>query len=369
LSESPAANPDGAAARVLFVPVSGPYGMGEYARSLAIARALSARRPGVVVHFLLSGAAPYARGTPFAHTLLPSSPTFHTPEVLRCLREFRPDLVIFDNAGRSAQRGAARRCGAKLVFISARRRQRAKAFRFGWMRLLDEHWIAYPQFTVGAPGPWERCKLDFLGRPRLRYLDVIFSAPDGRQREAVLADLGVATGAYALVVPGGGTGHPRAADAVAKFFEAACLIAAAGLPTVFVGPAPVDADPPPGLQLRASLPQAELAALMLGSRLVIANGGSTLLQAIACGAPCLAGAIAGDQAERIRRCVDAAVAREVPLEAQRIAAAALDLSADAAGREALRARSRALGLADGVAVALAGIDALLPPAASRSAGA
>ncbi len=343
--------------------------MGEYARSLAIARALRERRPGVLVHFLLSGAAPYARGTPFPHTLLPSSPTFHTPEVLRCLRDFRPDLVIFDNAGRSAQLRAAHRCGAKLVFISARRRQRAKAFRWRWMRLLDEHWIAYPQFTVGAPGAWQRWKLGFLGRPRLRYLDVIFSAPDLRLRAAVLADLGVGTDAFALVVPGGGTGHPRAADAVARFYEAARLTAAGGLPTVFVGPAPGDANPPAGLQLRASLPQAELAAAMLESRLVIANGGSTLLQAIACGAPSLAGAIAGDQAERIRCCVGAGAALEVPLEAGRIAAAALALSADAAGRDSLRARCRALGLADGVAVALAGIDALLPAAASRSAGA
>jgi hypothetical protein len=46
--------------RVLFVPVSGPYGMGEFARCSAIARGVLARWPGASVHFLVSRHAPYA---------------------------------------------------------------------------------------------------------------------------------------------------------------------------------------------------------------------------------------------------------------------------------------------------------------------
>ena len=41
---------------------------------------------------------------------------------------------------------------------------------------------------------------------------------------------------------------------------------------------------------------------------MVTNGGSTLLQAIACGAACVAVPIAGDQIERIRRCVARAAA-------------------------------------------------------------
>ena len=44
------------------------------------------------------------------------------------------------------------------------------------------------------------------------------------------------------------------------------------------------------------LPQDELAELMRAARLVVANGGSTLLQAIACGSACIAVPIAKDQA-------------------------------------------------------------------------
>ena len=107
------------------MPVSGAYGMGEYARSLAIARAAKERWPGASVHFLLSAQALYAASMPFEHTLLPASPTFHSAEVIDCLREFGPNVVIFDNAGRTAQLRAAQRLGAAVIYISSRRRQRA----------------------------------------------------------------------------------------------------------------------------------------------------------------------------------------------------------------------------------------------------
>jgi hypothetical protein len=159
--------------RLLFVPVSGTYGMGEYARSLAIAEAASRHWQGAAIHFLLSREAPYSAAAPFPKTLLPSSPTFHSADVVKFIADWRPDVVIFDNAGRTAQLRAARRCGARIVYISARRRQRRKAFRWAWMRLIDEHWIAYPQFIAGSLGFFETLKLRAAGRPRVRYLDVI----------------------------------------------------------------------------------------------------------------------------------------------------------------------------------------------------
>ena len=67
---------------------------------------------------------------------------------------------------------------------------------------------------------------------------------------------------------------------------------------------------------------------MRDARLIVVNGGSTLLQAIACGAACVAVPIAGDQRERIRRCVAAGVAVEAPLAAAEIAARSLALLRD-----------------------------------------
>jgi predicted glycosyltransferase len=164
---------------------------------------------------------------------------------------------------------------------------------------------------------------------------------------------------YALVVPGGGTGHPGAADAVARFHRAATALAAAGIPTVFVGPVAPGTAAAPGVVEFASLPQSQLAARLREAALVVVNGGSTLLQAIACGRACIAVPIAKDQHERIRRCTAAAVASAAPLDSDAIAATALALWRDAPARAALAARAAALGLQDGVEVALGGIAASL----------
>src|ERR1019366_10046817 len=107
-----------------------------------------------------------------------SSPTFHSTAVIDVLEKLQPNVVIFDNAGRTAQLRAARRLGARVVYISARRRQRRKAFRWHWMRLIDEHWIAYPEFIAGPLGFFEKLKLQMVGRPIVRYLDVILPRAD-----------------------------------------------------------------------------------------------------------------------------------------------------------------------------------------------
>jgi glycosyltransferase involved in cell wall biosynthesis len=340
--------------------------MGEYARSLAIARAASRRWQGAAIHFVLSREAPYAAGAPFTHTLLASSPTFHSAAVVELLETWRPDVVIFDNAGRSAQLRAARRLGARVVYISARRRQRRKAFRWHWMRLIDEHWIAYPQFIAGSLGWLERLKLKVAGRPRVRYLDVIMSRADPGESGAVLARAGCDAGTFVLVVPGGGTGHPGADEAVAQFMAAARTLAARGVATVYVGPG-VNAsagaiDPGRYWHHLGPLPQAELAQLMRSARLVVANGGSTLLQAIACGAACIAVPIAKDQFERTRRCVAAGVAVGAARDAAGIVSAVDRLLQDEPQRAALAGRAAGLGLADGVEVAIQALAGLLESA-------
>jgi predicted glycosyltransferase len=359
------------APRILFVPVSGAFGMGEYARSLAIAQAVRRQWPEAGIQFILSRQAPYAAAAPFPATLLDSSPTFHTAAVTESIQKFRPHIVIFDNAGRTAQLQAAHRAGARIIFISSRSRQRRKAFRWRWMRLIDEHWIAYPQFIAGRPNFIERFKLDWLRRPALRYLDVILSRA-GSGEDSIMARVGLHLESYVLVVPGGGTGHPRAGDATARFLAAANTLAEAGRETVFVGPTgTADAGAATGpsathsllpssrLRCFQTVAQADLGGLMGGARLVVTNGGSTLLQAIACGRACIAIPIAQDQHERIQRCVDAEVAIPAKLDAASIVQAADALLGDEPARAALARRASDLKLADGIKVALDALTRLM----------
>ena len=355
---------DSAGRRVLFVPVSGPRGMGEYARALALATAASRRWPDMQIHFALSRAAPYAGNTPFPATLLPSSPTFHSAEVIELIRTFRPTLVVFDNAGRTAQLRAAAKSGARVIYVSSRPKQRRKGFRVRWMRMLDEHWIAYPEFIAGALGAFERLKLRWMGRPAVSFLDAVLPPADSAVATAMMAKLGVTPGAYVLVVPGGGTAHPGAENAPQIVAEAAKRIAARGIPTVLVGVSDSGVTPAiaSGL-LRSSprIPMAQLVELIRGAKLVISNGGDTLLQAIACTRPCIAVPIAGDQAHRIEQCERRGLAVGARLNAGSLDEAAIALLQDEGRRAALVARLVDAKVSNGMNLALSAIDRLSTP--------
>jgi hypothetical protein len=333
--------------------------MGEYARCLSLAQAVIARWPDAKVHFLLSERAPYACTTPFPYTLFPDSPTLHAKEGARVIRSLAPDVVVFDNAGRRVQLAAAHSAGAAVVYVSARPRQRHKAFRLRWMRLLDEHWIPYPEFAGGALTGLERLKLRLMGRPRIRYLDDALPRPDEGAQRATLARCGVERDGYVLMVPGGGTAHPGAKDAPAVYLEAARRMAGAGHTVVALGlAAPVGAVPA-ALRLPGRVPPADVAALLGGARLVVTNGGDTLLQALAFGRPCVAAPIAHDQALRLRRCAATGAVAAVALEADALAATTLELLADAPRLGTLAAAARDLGLRGGLATALAAFEELL----------
>jgi ADP-heptose:LPS heptosyltransferase len=346
---------------VLFVPVSGARGMGEYARALALATEASRRWPQLEIHFAVSRQAPYAADTPFPMTLLPSSPTFHNREMAELIRTFRPTLVVFDNAGRTAQLRAAVRADARVVYVSSRERQRRRAFRLRWMNMIDEHWIAYPEFIAGRLSTLERLKLKVLRRPVVKYLDVVLPPRNAVLAAETMRRFDVTFGDYVLVVPGGGTDHPGAESAPEIIADAARRIAERGVPTVLVGVTPsgnLERPPPHTLHVAPRMPMAQLAELMRGARLVLSNGGDTLLQAIGAARPCVAVAIAGDQAHRIARCEERGLVVASRLDPQVLSQDALELLGDSARHAAFVMRVSKSGLGNGIDSALASMGRL-----------
>jgi ADP-heptose:LPS heptosyltransferase len=337
--------------RLLFLPVSGHRGSGEFARALAIASEAKRRFPQAEIHFVLSREAPYTANVPFAKTVLPYSATFHPKEVAQLMREFRPDLAIFDNAGRTSQLRAARAVGAKIVFVSSRERQRRRAFRIRWMRLIDEHWIAWPERVAGPLTRFERLKLAMLGRPRVRYFDTLLPRDEDVPVAETLARYGVRPDEFVLLVPGGGTAHARMRVALRIIVRVAKHIADHGHPTLLVGiPADPYAEPlPSALRVLPALPFTELVALISSAKLVLVNGGDTLLQVLACRRASIAVPLAPDQVRRLKRVARAGLHVAVPLDADEIARRAMHLLDDEAARQRLIDMTTRLGVTNATA--------------------
>jgi glycosyltransferase involved in cell wall biosynthesis len=354
------------APKFLFVPVSGPAGAGEYFRSLAVARAVERRWPGCSIKFIVSRDATYARNAPYAVLPVERSPTFETREVNAILERERPDIVVFDSAGRAAQYRHARELGARVVFVSSRPSTRSKGFRRRRMRWLDQHWIAQPRFLGGELGMLERLRLRLTPTCRVDLLEVLHEPVDEPGTRRLQLELGVAPDNYVLACPGGGGVFSEQPDAARVYFDAACTLnRETGIPVVavlgsrFVPPA----DVPSGVRVIEGLPNSVLMGLLRDARAGMINGGSLLLQALAMRTPCVAAPIARDQPARIASCASRGYARPAKLQAASLAGEAAHLLSDPAGRAELRDRLVALDLRNGLDVALAALARLAPAVA------
>jgi UDP:flavonoid glycosyltransferase YjiC (YdhE family) len=347
------------APRLLFVPVSGPHGSGELMRCLILARELRRADPAVEVHFLVSRNAVFREGVEFPVHDCDDSPTRSTTQVLATIAQLRPHVVLFDNAGRTEQLRAAKAAGAKLVFSSRSPRLRWKAFRVTWLRLLDEHWIVFPKFVTGGLSAYERLKLRCAPGYRVRHLDTFFTPSLPAERATWLAGQGLSERGYTVFVPGG-RGEGAAGDVdPAELFEAAArqFVQDTGqTAVVLTGRAQPVAAPGSGLlRLLPRVRPEEVQHLLAGAALVVSNGGTTLVHALAHGQAIVSVPLATDQARRIRRAARRGVVVPARPDAADIARTAVGLSRDDSRAASLRAEVARLGLVNGVDEAVAAL--------------
>ena len=346
--------------RFLFSPVSGPGGAGELMRCLIIARELARAEPAADIRFLVSRTAVFREAVDFPIIDCDASPTKSTPQVLAAIGSFRPHVMVFDNSGCTAQLRAARRAGARLTFSSRAPRQRWRAFRLKWMRLLDEHWIVFPTFVTGGLTWLEQRKLQLFPHYTVRRLDTLFPPSEPATRRAWLAGHGLTTQGYVVFVPGGRSESQRIAEPAEHFIDAAQRFCAlTGYPSVVLTgrrtvPEAAESNP----RLLPRIGPDEVQHLLAAATMVVSNGGTTMVHTLAHGRPLVAVPLAGDQARRIRRAVRLGIAASAPPDAEAIAAEATALLADRARREAMPGEIARLGIANGVGEAVAALRAL-----------
>jgi hypothetical protein len=347
--------------RYLFAPVSGPGGAGELMRCLIIARELIRAEPDADIRFLVSRAAVFREAVEFPIFDCDASPTLSTAQVLAAIESFRPHVAIFDNAGRTRQLQVARDAGARLVFSSRAPHLRRKGFRLKWMRMLDEHWIVFPGFITGDATWIERLKLCFYPGYTVRRLDTLFTPSVPEERRDWLSSLGLVADQYTVFVPGG-RGEAASVKEPTELFVAAAraFVAATGeVAVVLTGraEAPLVGEARE-LRLLPRIRPEEVQHLLAAAKLVVSNGGTTMIHALAHRRPLVAVPLASDQRRRIRLAVRLGVAATAPHSAYAIAGVAAALLEDTAGRDEMTRRVAALGVTNGAPEAVAALRAL-----------
>jgi UDP:flavonoid glycosyltransferase YjiC (YdhE family) len=105
-----------------------------------------------------------------------------------------------------------------------------------------------------------------------------------------------------------------------------------------------------------------LGELIRHARLVISNGGDTLLQTLACNRACVAIPIAGDQPHRIEKCVQASLAVSATLDSGDVERVALSVLENPELRQRLERNSTQAGITNALGGALATLERLARPA-------
>ena len=331
------------ARRILFAPQGGrgdTGGTGEYARLLTLAHAASARWPGARIAFAARAGLPRFEDDAFPRYPLPEEPRGGAIE--RVVWATAPDVAIFNNTGKQPELSAARRAGARVVYIGSVPHYRRRGFQRDMLRRMDAFWIFPADEADRRLAPDEEHEWRRGGRPPVSFLDSVFAPPEPVRAAQLRESLGLARDGYALFVPGGGGWNPRGRRSSHLFVEAAGAAArASGVPAVVVlGPLHREAPlAPAGVRLLGYLRQPVLMDLIDGARVVATGGGGVLNQALALGAACVATPLhQSDQPARVADCHQRGLLVAAEPEPAAVAQAASALLADAARRAKLRAR-------------------------------
>ncbi len=294
--------------KFLFVPVSTPEGIGEYMRSKIIADEVMNRWPNAKIDFVLNRHVSYIGDCPYSTHLVDDTPTKKINEVNQLITELKPDVVIFDAAGRKAQLKHAHRMGAKVIFISQHRRKRSRGMKLERALVTDSHWVVQPKFIIGDISRFDKFKLDLIKREHPIFTGSIFTSPTSELQQALYDKYEIKQGKYLLYSAGSG-GHYLKNELAADLFAqvAKTVYQKSGISSLIVfGPNyPKHVPEIEGVQSISHLDSSEFINLLSGAKAAVLSGGDTLMQSIALKIPTLAVAISKDQLQRIDRCVAA----------------------------------------------------------------
>ena len=295
---------------VLFIPVSSPSGIGEYMRSLIIAKALQCRWPNVKIHFILNEQVAYLKDCPYTVHTCKDSPTKELARVNRLIGNINPDLVIFDASGRAQQFKMAKTVGAKVAFISQHNKKRTRGLKLNRLLNTDVHWVVQPDYCIKALSYWQRTKLTIFDKKAPKNIGPVFELSNQDYQEQLLKKYDLSPNKYFIFNAGSG-GHKiidvLAADIyyqaakefyqknVARKIKVKCVV-------LFGSNYPIELPKNNDIICLKNIENKDFIALISNAQGCVISAGDTLLQCIALHKACVAAPVSPDQPARLKLC-------------------------------------------------------------------
>ncbi len=324
--------------RILFIPVSSVFGIGEYTRSLIIANAIKQHWPDADIHFILNEKVSYFSSCPYPVHGCKDSATKDTLTVNAVIKKLKPDLVVFDASGRAQQFKQAKKLGAKVAFISQHKKKRSRGLKLNRLFNTDIHWVVQPDFCIAPLSQFQKVKLALFNKPAPKNIGAVYSPVTENTQTELLAKLQLKPNEFFVFNAGSG-GH-KIADGKVDVLSADIYFKAAkqfyrqsNVPCIMVfgenypKKIPKTSINENGEQFICvrSLNNEEFIALLTSAKGRVISAGDTILQCIALNKACVAAPVSSDQPKRLAACAKAGLLLEAQLSSESLCQQATQL--------------------------------------------
>ena len=295
---------------VLFIPVSSPSGIGEYMRSLIIAKGLQLYWPNINIHFILSDRVSYAKDCPYSVHNCQDSPTKDVKTVNSIIDKLKPDLVIFDASGRAKQFKQAKVVGAKVAFISQHNKKRSRGLKLNRLLNTDIHWVAQPDFCMNELSYWQRAKLRFFNKKPPKNIGPVFEVSSPDYQEQLLGKFALTRDHYFIFNAGSG-GHLVSGELAADIYYQAAqsLYQQTKIKCIVIFGSNYPKQLPENSNIKnndiicvKSIDNKDFVSLIAAAQGCVISAGDTLLQCIALHKIAVAASVSPDQPARLKLC-------------------------------------------------------------------
>ncbi|PKG83813.1 hypothetical protein CXF85_09955 [Colwellia sp. 75C3] len=295
---------------VLFIPVSSPSGIGEYMRSMIIAKAMQLRWPKINIHFILNEHVAYLKDCPYTVHTCKDSPTKEVMRVNDIILEVNPDLVIFDASGRAKQFKQAKIVGAKVAFISQHNKKRSRGLKLNRLFNTDIHWVAQPDYCISPLSYWQRAKLTICSKKEPKNIGPVFELTNNTYQAQLLKKYDLSTERYFIFNAGSGGHKVGGALAADIYYQAAqefsrtmldCKITMKCI-VLFGSNYPKNLPENNDVICLRNIENKDFIALLSNAKACVISAGDTLLQCIALHKACVAAPVSPDQPMRLKLC-------------------------------------------------------------------
>jgi ADP-heptose:LPS heptosyltransferase len=295
---------------VLFIPVSSPSGIGEYMRSMIIAKALELRWPNVKIHFILNEQVAYLKDCPYTVHACKDSPTKELSRVNDIIGSISPDLVVFDASGRAKQFKKAKVMGAKVAFISQHNKKRSRGLKLNRLLNTDIHWVVQPDYCIKSLSYWQQTKLAIFNKKAPENIGPVFELSNHDYQVQLLKQYDLSKDNYFIFNAGSGGHKVTGALATDIYYQAAkefyqkirgrkikmkCVV-------LFGSNYPKELPKNNDLICLKNIENKDFITLLSNAKGCVISAGDTLLQCIALHKACVAASVSPDQPVRLKLC-------------------------------------------------------------------